>query len=138
MKFSLFLSIPLFAGLAFGQAAPTAPPGDNPTNQNVYMGKLPKIDKSKLRDLKGLVKDDNGNPIDGAIVSLKDLKTGKIQSFRTQKDGSYLFYDLNIDLDYELTAKFDGAAGPVTKKLTKYDNRKRPTLDFQLEKKKAA
>lgn len=138
MKFSCIPLVFLLAGLAFGQAAPTSPPGDNPTNQNVYMGKLPKVDKSKLRDLKGLVRDDAGNPLDGAIVSLKDLKTGKIQSFRTKQDGSYLFYDLNIDLDYELTAKYDGASGPVTKRLTKYDNRKHPTLDFNLEKKKSA
>ena len=138
MRLIFFLSAALaFAALAFGQAAPTPPPNDKPTTQNVYMGKLPKVDKSKLRDLKGVVKDDSGNPVDGAIVSLKDLKTGKVQSFRTKQDGAYLFYDLNIDLDYELTAKCDTAA-PVTKKLTKYDTRKQPTLNFQLEKKKTA
>lgn len=128
----------LAAASAFPQAAPTAPPGDNPTNPNVFMGKLPKVDKSKLRDLKGFVKDESDNPIEGAIVSLKDLRTGKIQSFRTPPDGSYLFYDLNIDLNYEITAKADDAAPPVTKKLTKYDTRKKPVLNFQLERKKAA
>lgn len=121
---------------AYGQAAPTTPPGDSPTNPNVYMGKLPKVDKSRQRDIKGVVKDDKDVPIDGAIVSLKDLKTGKIVSFRTKQDGLYLFYDLNMDLDYELTASWDRAAGTVTKKLTKYDTRKKPTLNFSLETKK--
>ena len=138
MKFLLVLSWSVLAtGLAFGQAAPSAPPNDNPQKQNVYMGRLPKVDKSKLRDLKGIVRDESGTPVEGAIVSLKDLKTGKIQSFRTKQDGSYLFYDLNIDLDYELSAKSDGAAATVTKKLTKYDTRKAPTLNFELERKKS-
>ncbi len=129
----------LFAAeLAFGQAAPTAPPNDNPTNQNVYIGKLPKVDKSKLRDLRGVVKDDTDNPVENAIVSLKDMKTGRVQSFTTKQDGTYLFYDLNIDLDYQLTARADKAIAPVTKKLTKYDTRKKPTLNFELSIKKAA
>ena len=123
---------------AFGQAAPTAPPGDNPTNPNVFMGKLPKVDKSRLRDLKGVVKDDAELPIEYAVVQLKDLRTGKMQSFVTKADGTYLFYDLNMDQDYELTAKSDKAPAPMVKKLTKYDTRKQPTLNFQLAKKKAA
>lgn len=141
MRAQLF-SIPLLlmvSGIAaYGQASPSAPPGDNPTNPNVYMGKLPKVDKSRLRDIKGVVKDDKDLPVDGAIVSLKDLRTGKIVSFRTKQDGLYLFYDLNMDLDYELTAKSDRADGTVTKKLTKYDTRKKPTLNFNLEPKKPA
>ena len=132
MKYLLLLFV---SGLAFGQALPSAPPGDNPTNPNVYMGKLPKIDKSKLRDIKGVVKNEADQPVEGAIVQLKDLKTGRIQSFRTKTDGTYLFYDLNMDLDYELTAKTD-ATSAQTKRLTKYDTRKQPTLNFALEKKK--
>ena len=42
-----------------------------------------------------------------------------------------------MDLDYELTAKTDSMA-PQTKRLTKYDTRKQPTLNFQLEKTKPA
>lgn len=133
-----YFMLVLAAELAFGQASPTAPPSDNPTNQNVYMGKLPKVDKSKLRDLRGVVKDDADSPVENAIVALKNMKTGRVQSFTTKQDGSYLFYDLNIDLDYELTARADKAVAPVTKRLTKYDTRKKPTLNFELSLKKAA
>ena len=126
------------ASLVFGQATPTAPPGDNPNNPNVFMGRLPKVDKSRLRDLKGVVKDDAEAPIENAVVQLKDLKTGKMQSFVTKADGSYLFYDLNMDQDYQLTAKWDQAPAPLVKKLTKYDTRKHPTLNFELAKKKAS
>lgn len=126
------------ASLLSGQALPTAPPGDRPTNTNVYMNRLPKVDKSKLRDLKGVVKDDSDNPVEGAIVQLKDLKTGSIQSFVTKADGGYLFYDLNMDMDYELTAKSDKAMAPQVKKFTRFDTRKKPVMNFDLEKKKAA
>jgi hypothetical protein len=133
-----FLATPLFlaaAQLAFSQASPAPTPNENPEKPNVYMGKLPKVDKSRQRDLKGFVRDDHDNPLDGAIVSLKDLKTGKIVSFRTKQDGAYLFYDLDMDQDYELTTKADGTAAPVVKKFSKYDTRKKPVLNFELAKK---
>jgi hypothetical protein len=133
-----FLAITLFvaaAQLAFSQASPAPTPNENPAKPNVYMGKLPKVDKSRQRDLKGFVRDDRDNPVDGAIVSLKDLKTGKIVSFRTKQDGSYLFYDLDMDQDYELTAKSDNAVSPVVKRFSKYDTRKQPVLNFELAKK---
>jgi hypothetical protein len=83
-----------------------------------------------------VIKDDAGNPLEGAIVQLKDVKTGRIQSYRTKENGLYLFYDLNIELDYELTAKSDVTAEQITKKLTRYDTRKQPTLNFDLTRKK--
>ena len=141
MKHVMFSIVPvmiLAAGTVAGQALPSAPPGDNPTNTNVYMGRLPKVDKSKLRDIKGVVKDESGNAIEGAIVQLKDVKTGRIQSYRTKADGAYLFYDLNIDLDYEVTAKSDDRGTPLTKKLLRYDTRKKPVLNFDLAAKKPA
>ena len=110
-------------------------PSDKP---NVFFGKEPKVDKSRLRDLKGVVKDDANQPVESAIVQLKDLKSGKVVEFVTKKDGAYLFYDTNMDIDYELTATRDGFSAPVKKKVTKYDSRKPAVLNFELERKKAA
>lgn len=123
------------AGTALALAQSTPEPGDKP---NVFFGKTPKVDKSRLRDLKGLVKDDADKPVEGVIVLLKDLKTGKVVEFVTKPDGAYLFYDLNMDIDYELTAKGDGFTAAVTKKLSKYDSRKPAMLNFELERKKPA
>lgn len=118
----------LSCGLAFGQAS-QPDPGNKP---NVFFGKEPKVDKARQRDLKGVVKDDRDTPLEGAIVQLKELKGGKTVSFVTKKDGTYLFYDLNMDLDYEVAARHDKYPEPVVKKLTKYDSRKPATLNFQL------
>src|ERR1019366_7465852 len=114
--FSVVLLLMGAAGSIYGQAAPSDPEN----RPNVYPVKEPKPDKSRLRDLKGVVKDEADNPIEGAIVSLKDLRTAKVVSFRTKPDGSYLFYDLNMDQNYEVTAKADDSSEPTLKKLTKY------------------
>lgn len=132
MNIRRLLVIAIGTGLAWAQSTPE--PGDKP---NVFFGKTTKVDKSRLRDLKGLVKDDADKPVEGVIVLLKDLKTGKVVEFVTKPDGAYLFYDLNMDLDYELTAKGDGFTA-VVKKLSKYDSRKPAMLNFELERKKPA
>ena len=115
------------------QAYPSGLPTEKPT---VYDGKQPpKEDKSRLRDLTGVVKDNNGAPIAGAIVQIKDGRTGRLVDFITKQDGSYAFYALNMDIDYDLSAKRDGFDGPVKKRLSKYDSRKPATLNFELQKK---
>ena len=130
--FSALLVSFVGAGCLFAQAQQD--PGNKP---NVFFGKTPPVDKSRLRDLKGVVKDDAGAALEGAIIALKDLKTGKVVEFITKQDGAYLFYDLNMDIDYELTARHEGFAAPVKKKLTKYDSRKPAVLNFELERKKS-
>ena len=126
---SLLLTLP-----AYPQAKPSEQPGYSPT---VFPNKLPKVDKSRERDLKGLVKDEADAPVEGAVVKLKDTKTGKVVDFITKKDGTYLFYDLNMDIDYDLTVIRDGFTD-LKKTLSKYDSRKPATLDFHLERKKPA
>ena len=126
--------------LVFGSAQMFAQQSSLPTEKPaVFDGKRnPKEDKSRLRDLKGIVEDRAGAPVDGAIVQLKDMKKGKIIDFITKPDGKYTFFDLNMDVDYEVTAKKDGAGEPIKKKLTKWDSRKPATLNFELIPKKTA
>jgi hypothetical protein len=126
----------LFSFIVWGACGQsTSLPGDKP---NVFLQKEPKVDKSRLRDLKGVAKDENGQPLDGVIVQLKDLGTGKIVDFRTHEDGKYLFYDLNMDQNYEVRAIKDGFESPAMRRLTKYDTRKPAILDFELQHKKAS
>ena len=130
---AIFIFLTAVMGLAWAQAQQN--PNDKP---NVFFGSTPKVDKSRLRDLKGLVKDDTDKPVEGAIVKLKDLRSGKVVEFITKQDGTYLFYDLNMDQDYELTASREGLTAGVKKKLSKYDSRKPAVLNFELERKKPA
>lgn len=128
----LFLLAAFGAACSFGQSAPS-----DPLNKpDAYPVRLPKPDKSRLRDLKGVVKDDNDQPLSGSVVALKDLSTGKVVEFLTQQSGSYLFYDLNMDNNYELTVSHDGYPEKAIRKLTKYDTRKPAVLNFQLSRKK--
>ena len=135
-KFFLLTSI-LIAGsaTAFAQATPPALPTEKPAT---FDGKRnPKEDKSRLRELTGIVKDDSGTPIDGAVVRIKDTKTGRVIDYITKQDGAFQFHELDMDIDYELTAQrkgFDNAA----KKLSKYDSRKPATLNFELQRAKKA
>ncbi len=130
LRFSpLLVALPLLCAVAWAQATP--PPSETPT---VFNGKKPtKEEKERMRDLSGIVSDESGAPIDGAVVQLKNLKTGQEIEFITKKNGKYLFTDLNMNIDYELTAKRDGYAAAEKKKLSKYDSRKPATLNFELQ-----
>ena len=131
VKFSLLCSV-LAAGssIAFAQANPPALPNEKPAT---FDGKRnPKEDKSRLRDLSGVVHDDAGTPIDGAVVRIKDSKSGRVIDYITRKDGSYQFHELDMDIDYELTAQRKGF-DDLVKKLSKYDSRKPATLNFELQ-----
>lgn len=105
--------------------------GDKP---NVFLeNNRPSNSKdTNTRIVTGVVKDQNDNPIPGAIVQLKSLKTSKIIDFPTKDDGRFTFRDLHLDENYELVAKHDQITSPV-KKVTMYDTRKNIVLTFKLE-----
>ena len=88
-----FLLLLSSIGVCFGQAKPpvVGAPGTN-TNKSIT----------------GTVLDGHGSPVPHAIVLLKDLKTLQIRSYIAQNDGSYHFYDLSGDIDYELRAESNG------------------------------
>lgn len=132
MKPAKLLPVLLFvlSGIAMAQSAP------NPNEpSHAVLQPEPKAGKGHTRDLKGTVRDVNGNALEGATVRLRDLKSGEVVNTQTKNDGSYIFYDLNIDIDYELAATHEGFDGPVMKKLSPYDTRKPATRNFELERK---
>ena len=58
--------------------------------------------------LNGTVEDKSEQPIAGAVVYLKNMKTLAVKSFFAQKDGSYRFPQLALNTDYEVYAEKDG------------------------------
>jgi hypothetical protein len=90
---SAFLFVLSSMGTCLGQAKPpvVGAPGTN-TNKSIT----------------GTVLDEHGSPVPHAIVLLKDLKTLQIRSYIAQNDGSYHFYDLSGDINYELRAESNG------------------------------
>ena len=87
-----------------------------------------------LRTVQGTVTDGTDNPVDGAIVQLKNTKTLQIRSFVTQEHGAYYFHGLSPNVDYELRADYQGASSP-TKTVSSFDSRKEVAINLKLEKK---
>ena len=98
-----------------------------------FAQKKDKEDKSNQRSVTGVVLDKGDNPIEGAVVQLKDLKTLQIRSFITKANGEYHFYSLSTDTDYELKADSQGKSSN-TRTLSSFDSRKQASMNLKIDK----
>jgi hypothetical protein len=87
--------------------------------------------ESATRSVAGMVTTADGKPAVGAVVQLKDTKTKQVRSFYTLEKGAYYFHELSTEIDYELSATFQGASSG-TKTLTKFDSRKEAVFNLKL------
>ena len=95
---------------------------------------MPKKEKPiTSRTLVGEITDGGDQPLSDAIVYLKDLKTLAVKSYVSQKDGSYRFPALSLNVDYEVYAQKDGKKSS-TRKLSQFDGRAEPRLNLKIEK----
>ncbi|MCX6589938.1 MAG: carboxypeptidase-like regulatory domain-containing protein [Acidobacteria bacterium] len=123
----------LLAGVAalLGWAqAPQTPP--NSTAPPLFKGGERKDTDPNGRTVEGTVKNDDDEPIEGAVVKLKDMKTLNIRSFITKADGKFKFTSLRKDVDYELKADLRGSIG-APKMLSIFDSRKQAIINLKLE-----
>ena len=88
-----------------------------------------------FRSVEGKVTDHNDNPVENAVVQLKNSKTLQIRSFITKQDGNYSFHRLSTNVDYEVKADHLGVSSSV-KTLSVFDSRKKPLINLKLESKK--
>lgn len=108
----------MVGGQCYGQMqAPVAPP-NGPTT---------------TRSIEGSVLDKGGSRVPGAIVLLKDSKTLQVRSYVAQADGTYHFFGLSTDINYELRAQAKGLTSP-TKTVSVFDSHKLVKLDLKLKK----
>ena len=89
----------------------------------------------ETRSVQGTVTAADDAPVAGAVVQLKNTKTLQIRSFITRDNGTYVFYELSPDVDYELTATANGAASG-TKTLSSFDSRAAAVINLKLNPKK--
>jgi len=87
----------------------------------------------RTRSIVGTVFDKNGAPVPGAVVLLKDTKTLQVRSFIAQKDGTYHFYGLSSDINYELRAHAGDFTSP-SKTVSVFDSHPVITLNLKLKK----
>lgn len=83
------------------------------------------------RSVRGMVTDQDGEPLRGAVVKIKNALTLQIRSYITQADGQYRFHGLHRDVDYKLRARFQGQASKF-RRLNWYDSRMEARIDFKL------
>ena len=89
---------------------------------------------SAMRSVQGLVSNPDESAAVGAVVQLKNMKTLQVRSFITLEDGTYRFFELSPDVDYELKADWKGTvSGPKT--LSSFDSRKKAVINLKLNKK---
>lgn len=86
------------------------------------------------RTVRGVVTDPRDNPVDGAVVQLRDTKTDTTLTFFTKENGAYRFDGLSKTVDYELRARHRGLSSPV-RVLRELDNRTDVVMNLQLESK---
>jgi hypothetical protein len=86
-----------------------------------------------LRDVQGMVSDESGKPVVGAVVQLKNTKTLEIISFITKDQGEYYFHGLSPDIDFEISAQFGDKASSV-RTLSTFDTRKQSVMNLKLDK----
>lgn len=90
-----------------------------------------KDEGSQLRTLTGHVFSSEEQPLQKAIVYLKNTKTLLIKTYITEPDGSYRFPALAPNIDYEVYADYQGARSD-TKTLSAFDNRKQVNITLRI------
>jgi hypothetical protein len=88
---------------------------------------------SSTRSVQGVVRDASGQPVEKAVVQLKDTKSLQIRSFITRPDGSYHFAGLSANVEYELKAEHQGVSSD-RKTLSVFNSKKAPIIDLKLKK----
>jgi hypothetical protein len=84
------------------------------------------------RSVSGIVTDESGAAVSGAIVQLKNTKTMQVRSFIAKEKGDYYFHGLSTDVDYELKAQANGKTS-ASRTLSSFDSHSEATINLQLK-----
>lgn len=85
----------------------------------------------QVKSVNGQVLDGAGKPLPNAVVYLKNTKTLAVKTFIAQKDGSYQFYGLSPNADYDLYAEFNGQRSD-NKTISQFDSRSSLTVHLKV------
>lgn len=90
-------------------------------------------ENATTRTVQGTVTGGDDQPVTGAVVQIKDLKSLQVRSFITRENGAYQFQALNPNVDYELKADHQGTSSGV-KVLSTFDSRRNAVINLKLQK----
>lgn len=88
---------------------------------------------TNARNLTGAVTSSAGQPVDKAVVQLKNTKTLQIRSYITSADGRYHFAGLSTDVEYQVKAEHDGES-TGWKTLSIFNTKKTAVINLKLKK----
>jgi len=131
-------SLLAISGLFFGMlSAASAQVPTDPKPPDVFLdNNRPLIEKkgkpATSRTVTGTVTDDTGRPLEGALVTLTEVKTNEKKTFFTKKDGKYLFADLAFTEDFTVQAKWKAMISEP-RKLSQYDHTARVVRLLQVQ-----
>jgi carboxypeptidase family protein len=88
--------------------------------------------QNEARTLTGRVVDDREQPLQKAIVYLKNTKNLAIKTYISEPDGTFRFSGLATNIDYEVYAEHDGARSD-TKTLSGFDSRRQVSMTLKIK-----
>lgn len=91
----------------------------------------PKEQQDHSRTLSGRVFNRQDEPIEKAVVYLKNTKNLVVKTYITDPDGTYRFPALSPNVDYEVYAEHNGARSD-TKTLSAFDSRKQVNITLRI------
>ncbi len=87
------------------------------------------------RVIQGVVLDEKGVPIPGAIVILKDTKTLQVRSYIAAHDGTYHFFGLSTDVNYQVRAETESMTS-ANKLVSVFNSRSHVKVNLKVKNKK--
>ena len=87
---------------------------------------------SQLKTVRGVVQDKSDNPVQSAVVFLKDTHSNQVRSNITNDQGEYRFSGLDPNAEYELYAEKDGAKSQI-RNISSFESRTDIVLNLKLQ-----
>lgn len=101
----------------------------------LFAQEKPKDKESELRTVRGTVVDKQENPVDTAVVYLKNAHTQDIITHLSDPDGTFRFSGLDLNVDYEIHAEKQGMTSS-THSISNFDTRKEFVVTLKLDRNK--
>lgn len=98
----------------------------------LFAQEKPKGKESELRTVRGTVVDKQENPVNTAVVYLKNVHTQDIITHLSDTDGTFRFSGLDLNVDYEIHAEKEGMTSS-THSISNFDTRKEFVLTLKLD-----
>ena len=134
VMFAAALSVPVFAQQSNPKPPPTGARRDPGLfgNGGAKRDKKDKDQDENIRAVAGVVRNEAGHAVEGAVVQLKDTKSLKVRSYITKTDGIYRFFGLSTNADYEIRASGKDVESEK-RTLSLFDSRKEAIVNLTLE-----